>query len=67
MLKYQLEQQRSDAEFTDLSTSSETNPSTNDVAIAWIDRIDSSLDTIVLELQAVREELRLLRQHFLNN
>ncbi|CAM4838547.1 unnamed protein product [Rotaria magnacalcarata] len=53
MLKYQLEQQRSDAEFTDLSASSETNPSTNDVAIAWIDRIDSSLDTIVLELQTV--------------
>lgn len=66
MQQYQLEQQQTRSVLTDLPASSEFNPNNNDAVIAWIDRIDLSLDTIFFELQTVREELRSLRHHILN-
>ncbi|CAF0891470.1 unnamed protein product [Rotaria sordida] len=53
MLQCQYEQQKTSSALTDLTTSSQNNPRTNDAAIAWIDRIELSLDRIFLELQTV--------------
>jgi len=48
-----------------LTDPDQSNSPTNDTIIDYLDRIEGRLNAISFEIQTVRDDLQLIRQHFL--
>jgi hypothetical protein len=48
-----------------LTDPDQSNSPTNDTIIDYLDRIEERLNAISFEIQTVRDDLQLIRQHFL--